>query len=160
MVSPAIAAQFAAQVRAAGAQMRLVAGQADLVLAAADAGLVASGTATLQALLHGLPMVVAYRLAPLTAFIVRDLGLVKLPYFSLPNLLAGGPVVAEFFQQEVRPEALAEALHATLVDRPRRDALQVQFRVIHEQLRQGGAARAAGVLCELLDARAGIAARA
>jgi lipid-A-disaccharide synthase len=160
MVSPSIAALFTAQVRAAGAHMRLVAGQADLVLAAADAGLVASGTATLQGLLHGLPMVVAYRLAPLTAFIVRDLGLVKLPYFSLPNLLAGGPVVTEFFQQEVRPEALAEALHATLVDRPRRAALQVQFRAIHEQLRRGGAARAAGVLCELLAARAGIAARA
>ncbi len=59
------------QLIAAGAEVRLLDGQADLALAAADVALVASGTATLQALLHGLPMVVAYRLAPLTAFIVR-----------------------------------------------------------------------------------------
>jgi lipid-A-disaccharide synthase len=151
MATPALAQEFAAQLRAAGAQVRLLCGQADLVLAAADVGLIASGTATLQALLHGLPMVVAYRLAPLTAFIVRDLGLVKLPYFSLPNLLGAEPLVSEFFQNEVRPDALAEALHTALIDMPRREVLQARFRGIHEQLRGGGAARAAGILLRLLS---------
>jgi lipid-A-disaccharide synthase len=153
MVSHAMAGRFDAQLRAANADVRLLDGQADLALAAADAGLIASGTATLQALLHGLPMVVAYRLAPLTAFIVRDLGLVKLRHFSLPNLLAGERGVPEFFQGEVRPAALAEALHEALIDQSRRTALQVRFRAIHEQLRRGGAARAAQVLAGLLQVR-------
>lgn len=153
MVSAERAAQFSAQLRRAGADVWLIEGSADPVLAAADAGLIASGTATLQAMLHGLPMVVAYRLAPLTAFIVRDLGLVKLPHFSLPNLLSGERLVPEFFQQEVRPQALASALQAALIDLPRRRSLQARFHQIHLQLRQGGAARAAELLVPLLGKR-------
>jgi lipid-A-disaccharide synthase len=153
MASQSLAGLFDSQLRAAGAEVQLLDGQADLALAAADVALVASGTATLQAMLHGVPMVVAYRLAPLTAFIVRDLGLVKLRHFSLPNLLAGEQVVPEFFQGGVRPETLAEALHTALIDQSRRRALAVRFRGIHEQLRHGGAARAAEILVELLAAR-------
>jgi lipid-A-disaccharide synthase len=158
MVSSRLAGLFDAQLRSAGADVRMLEGRADQALAAADAGLIASGTATLQALLHGLPMVVAYRLAPLTAFIVRDLGLVKLRHFSLPNLLAGEQVVPEFFQGQVRPQVLAEALHTALIERSRRDAVQVRFRAIHEQLRRGGAGRAAEILVELLAARGILAA--
>src|SRR5689334_1957152 len=152
MASSAVAAVFKAQCAAQGAEIRLLDRCADHALAASDAALVASGTATLQALLHGCPMTVAYRLAPLTAFIVRDLGLVKLRHFSLPNLLAGEPLVAEFFQEAVRPAALAEALHAALIDQPRRNALQAHFRAIHQRLRGGGAARAAELLLGLVDA--------
>jgi lipid-A-disaccharide synthase len=154
MASVRVGDLFAARLRQAGADIRLLQGQADQALAAADVALVASGTATLQALLHGVPMVVAYRLAPLTAFIARDLGLVKLTHFSLPNLLAQAPLVPEFFQREVRPEALATALHQALTDQARRAQLQQRFRAIHQQLRQGGADRAAQVLLELLVARA------
>jgi lipid-A-disaccharide synthase len=158
MASEPIAAQFGFQLQAAGASVRLLAGQADAALAAADVALVASGTATLQAMLHGVPMVVAYRLAPLTAFIVRELGLVKIRHFSLPNLLAGEALVPEFFQEGVQPEPLAAALHAALTDAARRDSLQQRFRVLHQGLRQGGAARAAEVLLELLAARGIVAA--
>lgn len=156
--NPRIGDAFAAQVAAVGAQVRLVPRQADAVLAAADAALVASGTATLQALLHGVPQVVAYRLAPLTAFIARDLKLVKLTHFSLPNLLAGEPLVPEFFQQQVQSEPLAAALQAALEDQPRRERLQQRFRAIHQSLRQGGAPGAARVLLELLAARGIVAA--
>lgn len=154
MASVHVGDLFAAQLRRAGVDIRLLQGQADQALAAADVALVASGTATLQALLHGVPMVVAYRLAPLTAFIARDLGLVKLTHFSLPNLLAQAPLVPEFFQGEARPEALAAAMHEALTDQARRAQLQQRFRAIHQQLRQGGADRAAQVLLELLAARA------
>jgi lipid-A-disaccharide synthase len=143
---------FQAQLRQTGADIRLLQGQADEALAAADAALIASGTATLQALLHGVPMVVAYRLAPLTAFIARDLGLVKLRHFSLPNLLANEALVPEFFQREVRPEALAEAMQEALTDQARRAQLQQRFRGIHQLLQQGGAAGAADVLQEVLAA--------
>lgn len=159
MVSVEREAQFRAQVQAAGAQVRLVQGRADEVLAAADAALVASGTATLQAMLHGVPMVVAYRLAPLTAFIARDLGLVKLDHFSLPNLLAGEALVPEFFQQAVQPAALADALQAALVDHARRTELQRRFRTLHLALRRDGAARAAAVVHELLQSRGAVARR-
>jgi lipid-A-disaccharide synthase len=152
MASARISDLFQAQLRQTGADIRLLQGQADEALAAADAALIASGTATLQALLHGVPMVVAYRLAPLTAFIARDLGLVKLRHFSLPNLLANEALVPEFFQREVRPEALAEAMQEALTDQARRAQLQQRFRGIHQLLQQGGAARAAEVLQEVLAA--------
>ncbi len=153
MASDHATRQFSDQVRRTGAAIQLLPGRADEALAAADAALVASGTATLQALLHGVPMVVAYRLAPLTAFIVRDLGLVKLPHFSLPNLLAGEALVPEFFQEAVRAEPLAQALLVALTDTARRQRLQQRFRAIHATLRAGGAQRAAAVLHDLLAAR-------
>jgi len=140
---------FAAQVREAGAGIRLFDGRADEVLAAADVALIASGTATLQGLLHGVPMVAAYRLAPLTAFIVRDLGLVKLRHFSLPNLLAGEELVPEFFQEAARADTLAQALDGLLGDEARRRRLQERFRAIHGQLRRDAAARAAELLAGL-----------
>jgi lipid-A-disaccharide synthase len=153
LASQQVGAVFQRQMVAAGADIQLVAQRADQVLAAADVALVASGTATLQAMLHGCPMVVAYRLAPLTAFIARDLGLVKVSHFSLPNLLAGEALVPELFQQEVTPGRLALALREALADTTRRALLQQRFRALHLQLRQGGAARAAQVLVELLAAR-------
>jgi lipid-A-disaccharide synthase len=150
MASAGVAAVFATQVRKAGARIQLVEQRADRVLEAADTALVASGTATLQTMLHGCPMVVAYRLAPLTAFIARDLGLVKVKYFSLPNLLADEALVPEFFQQAVQPKALAEALRSSLLDGARRVVLQQRFHAMHGQLRRGGASEAARVLLQLL----------
>lgn len=155
MASASVGLQFAAQARHAGADIRLLQGRADEALAAADVALVASGTATMQSMLHGTPMVVAYRLAPLTAFIARDLGLVKLRHFSLPNLLAGEELVPEFFQEAVRPDALAAAMEAVLQDAAGRENLRQRFRVIHRDLRRGGASRAADVLTGLLVDRAG-----
>lgn len=153
MASEHLGRQFAAQVRTAGADIRLLPGRADEALAAADVALLASGTATLQALLHATPMVVGYRLAPLTAFIARDLGLVKVRHFSLPNLLAEEELVPEFFQQAVQPDALAAALQALLHDPDRRQRLRCHFQAIHRRLRQGGARHAAQVLVELLAER-------
>jgi lipid-A-disaccharide synthase len=140
---------FRQQVQAAGARVQFVEQQADLVLAAADAALVASGTATLQAMLHGCPMVVAYRFAPLTAFIARDLKLMKAKFFALPNLLAGEALVPEFFQEAVTPSVLAASLREALRDEQRRALLKRRFHDMHVQLRQGGAARAAQVVMEL-----------
>ena len=127
-----------------------MAGQSRIVLQAADVALVASGTATLEALLCRCPMVVAYRLGGLTAWLLRTLRMVRLPYFSLPNLLAGEALVPEFFQQQVRGSVLAGALLGQLRDRPQRERLRQRFRAIHEQLRQDGAAQAASAIVELL----------
>lgn len=153
MASEHLSRQFAAQLQSAGVDIRLLQGQADDSLAAADGALVASGTATLQSLLHGTPMVVAYRMAPLTAFIARDLGLVKVKHFSLPNLLAGEQIVPEFFQQAVQPEGLAVALLEILGDEPRREMLASRFRAIHARLRGEAQSRLAETLLDLIGKR-------
>jgi lipid-A-disaccharide synthase len=148
MASPAVRRLFAA---ADAARVRLLDGQARLALQAADAALVASGTASLEALLCRCPMVVAYRLGAATAFLLRVLRLVRLPYFSLPNLLAGEALVPEFFQDAVTGASLAAAVQAQLGDAARRALLRSRFRAIHESLRQGGADRAAAAVLALTD---------
>ena len=125
------------------ALIRTVDGQAHRVLAAADAAIVASGTATLEALLSGKPLVAAYKVSWLTAFLLRTLGLVKVPYFSQPNLLAGRRLVPEFAQGAVTGEALGSALLAEIGDPAHVAELRDEFGRIHRALRRGGAGRAA-----------------
>lgn len=155
MVTPALRELFAARCAALApsARVRMLEGNSRAALVAADVVLVASGTATLEAALCKRPMVVAYRLGSITAFLLRALRLVKLPYFSQPNLLAGRKLVPEFFQEEATPANLAEALSHWL-DHPEEAAkLREEFQVIHTRLRCGGAERAAGEIAELLTAR-------
>ena len=132
--------------------IRLFDGQAQRVLAAADLVLVASGTATLETLLSRRPMVVAYRFAAMTAFVLRRLGLVKTVFFSQPNLLVGRRLVPEFLQEQVSGEALGSALLGVLDDRDYLAELQGEFRKIHETLRLGGATRAASAILECVRA--------
>jgi lipid-A-disaccharide synthase len=87
-----------------------------------------------------------------TAFMLRTLRMVRLPYFSLPNLLAGERLVPEFLQEQVNGPQLAAAVQAQLEDAPRRAMLGARFRAIHQSLRQGGAARAAAAVLQLLGA--------
>jgi lipid-A-disaccharide synthase len=133
---------------APGVEVTLVDGRAYEALAAADAVLVASGTATLETALVKRPMVVAYRVAPLTSWLLRDLKLVKTEFFAQPNLLAGRRLVPEFFQHEVRSEVLGPAMLEQL-DRPDRPALVEQFAEIHRTLRCDASARAAEAILEL-----------
>jgi lipid-A-disaccharide synthase len=137
---------------APGVPVTLVDGHAQDAMAASDAVLVASGTATLETALVKRPMVVAYRVAPLTAWLVRDLKLVKTAFFSQPNLLAGRQLVPEYFQEQVRPDVLGPALLEQL-DRPDRAELVAAFGEIHRVLRRDASARAAEAVLELLDSR-------
>lgn len=121
-------------------------GHAQRVLVAADAAIVASGTATLETLLTGRPMVVAYRFGALTALLLRRL--VKVQYFSQPNLLIGRRLVPEFLQEAVTGEALGKALLRELGDREHLSELQQEFRRVHETLRRGGADRAAAAILD------------
>jgi len=128
----------------------LLDGQAQRALAAADAVIVASGTATLETLLTGRPMVVAYRFSAVTAFLLRTLGLVKVRYFSQPNLLAGRRLVPEFLQEEVSGAALGAALLHEIEDARHVSELGREFRRVHEVLRRGGAERAGTAILELV----------
>ncbi|MGA0019636.1 MAG: lipid-A-disaccharide synthase, partial [Steroidobacteraceae bacterium] len=139
---------------ASGIEIEVFAGRSREVLAAADVVLTASGTATLETLLCKRPMVVAYRMGALTAWVLQRLGVVKVKYFSQPNLLAGRAIVPEFFQAAATPEALADALRAWLVRARTQDLkdLENEFLQIHQRLRAGGATAAAKVIAELLPA--------
>ena len=128
--------------------IRVLDGQAQRALAAADGAIVASGTATLETLLTGRPMVVAYKVSAPTAFLLRTLKLVKVRYFSQPNLLAGRRLVPEFFQEQVQGAALGDALLQELEDRDHVRELLDEFTAVHRSLRRGGAARAAEAILE------------
>ncbi len=123
--------------------IQLIDGEAQRALAACDAALVASGTATLETLLTGRPMVVAYRFNPVTAALLRAMGLVKVRYFSQPNLLAGRALVPEFLQEQVSGTALATALLEELENPDHVRELLDEFAAVHRTLRCGGAGLAA-----------------
>ena len=135
--------------------IHVIDGQAQAALAAADGVIVASGTATLETLLSGRPMVVAYKTSALTAFLLRTVGLVKVRYFSQPNLLAGRGVVPEFFQEQVNGPDLADALLKQLEEPAKVRELQDEFSAIHRTLRRGGAARAADAVLSVLPVAQG-----
>jgi lipid-A-disaccharide synthase len=131
-----------------GPAISLLDGQAQRALAAADAAIVASGTATLETLLTGRPMVVAYRVSAVTAFLLRRLALIKVPYFSQPNLLVGRRLVPEFLQEQVSGAALGAALLQQIDDPEHVSELGREFRRVHEVLRRGGADRAAAAILQ------------
>ena len=128
----------------------LITGRAREVMAAADVVLTASGTASLEALLLKRPMVVAHRIVPLTYWIVRRLGVAKLPHFSLPNLLAGREVVPEFVQKQVRPDVLGPVLRDFLDGNMRVADWYDSFTSIHRQLRCDASTAAAREVLELV----------
>jgi len=154
MVTPELRDLFAGRCAALAprAAIRFLDGQARLALIAADVVLVASGTATLEAALCKRPMVVAYRMGAITAFLLKQLGLVKVRYFSQPNLLAGSELVPEFFQQDANAGNLADALARWFEYPEQVTRVQHEFVRIHESLRRGGAELAAAEIAELLSA--------
>lgn len=124
-------------------------GQSHQALAACDAVLIASGTATLEALLYKRPMVVAYRLASLTYWILKRL--VKSPYVSLPNLLAQRELVPELLQIKGHQRRLGPGPGAAwwpmAVGRPK------GFDEIHRTLRRDASNQAADAVLALLKDR-------
>jgi lipid-A-disaccharide synthase len=153
MASSSAKEEFAKALGAAGVlpSVTLIDGRSQDVLAASDAVLLASGTATLEALLVKRPMVVAYRADWFTSFLFLSLGLLKAPFFALPNLLAGRLLVPEFLNQQVRADVLGPALIEQL-DRPDRADLLKTFQSIHETLRRNASDQAAQAVVELLNA--------
>jgi lipid-A-disaccharide synthase len=117
-----------------GEAMCLTDGNAPQAIAAADVVLLASGTATLQTALLGKPMVVAYKVAPLTYFIATAFRLFKTPWFALPNLLTPEPLVPELMQGNATPEKLAEAVSMLLVDSNARQKITAAFADLRKEL--------------------------
>jgi lipid-A-disaccharide synthase len=129
--------------------VKLFDGRSHEVLCACDAVLIASGTATLEAMLFKRPMVVAYRMAGLTFSILKRL--VKVGHVSLPNLLARREVVPEFLQDAATPEAMGKALLDRLDPSPEREAAQETFLELHKLLRRNADQAAADAVIELMQ---------
>ncbi|MFZ9140046.1 MAG: lipid-A-disaccharide synthase [Burkholderiaceae bacterium] len=115
---------------------------------AADLGLLASGTATLEAALHGLPMVIAYRVPRLTYWLMKRKALVQ--RIGLPNLLLQRDLVPELIQQDCEPAPLIGALRSLAEDQRRQREMREAFAQLHDQLAQGCAGRVAQALGDLL----------
>jgi len=142
---------FAEELQGAGSvDIRVVRDDPRTVIAAADCVLCASGTATLETLLVNRPLVVTYRVAPSTYRIGRMLNLVKLEWFSLPNILADRGLVPELIQNEATPENLARAAENWLDDGDARSELGRAFSELHDRLRCNAAGRAAEAVAGLL----------
>ncbi len=138
------------QARPPAASITVLEGQAQAAMIASDAVLLASGTAALEALLAKRPMVVGYRISPLTHRLVMGLGLMKVDRYSLPNVLANEPIVPELMQADCTPEKLAAALRHWFADPEAVTGLQARYLSIHETLRRDASARAADAVLELV----------
>ncbi|PRB76482.1 lipid-A-disaccharide synthase [Pseudomonas sp. MYb185] len=135
--------------------LTLLDGQGHEALAACDAVLIASGTATLEAMLFKRPMVVAYRMASLTFRILKRL--VKVGHVALPNLLAGREVAPEFLQDAATPAAMGQALLDRLGPTPEREQAEAVFMQLHQLLRRDADQAAAEAVLELLRSKGRLA---
>jgi lipid-A-disaccharide synthase len=129
--------------------IRIVEGATYDALGAADLAIVSSGTATVETALMDAPMIVVYRLAPLTAAIAKLL--VRTPMFAMVNLIAGKRVVPELFQQEFTPERVASEAIRLLDSREARAEMRRDLAMVREKLGPPGAIdRAADIIAAML----------
>lgn len=105
-------------------------------MAASDIALAASGTVTLELARERVPTIVAYRLAPVSAWLLRRM--VRVQYASIVNLIAGREVVPEFLQQNMRPDRMADGLESLLTDTERRNAMREGQETAMRALGEGG----------------------
>jgi len=142
--------QAAIQRHAPTVAWTLVQGQSRQAMQAADAVLLASGTATLECLLLGRPMVVGYRVAAFTSFLLRKLGWLKIDNVSLPNLLCGRTVVPECLQEQCTARVLADQLRPLLMDARARQAQTECFAEVRGELKREAGALAADAIAQRL----------
>ncbi|MHB1544972.1 MAG: lipid-A-disaccharide synthase, partial [Gammaproteobacteria bacterium] len=121
-------------------------------MAVADAAWVASGTATLEGLLVGCPMVVAYRVSSMSAWIAKSFLGLNVRWVSIPNLLAGELLVPECLQEQAHPQMLADTLLALLQHPERREAIHARFLLLSQQLRNNFGETVAAELAHMLAA--------
>jgi lipid-A-disaccharide synthase len=137
----------------AGRPVRVALGRSHAVLGSAAVALVASGTATVETALLGTPMVVVYRLSPITYALGRPF--VSVPHYAMPNLVAGRRIVPEIIQQDFTPERVTAEAMSLLEDKGRAETMRLDLAEVRLKLGAPGAsARAAVAVANILEARA------
>ncbi len=131
-------------------------GNSRTVMTASDQILMASGTAVLEGMLVGRPMIAAYRVAPLTARIIRLFDMIKSDYFTLPNNLANEELVPEIIQEDISPESLFNGIEKQFTQsQEKKDYTIKRFKEIHQSLRQNASKKAALAIQHLLEKKNG-----
>jgi lipid-A-disaccharide synthase len=139
--APHLSDELFAKLSARGPSIAMIDDATDNVLAAADVALMASGTVTVQAALRECPMVVVYRLSPLTYRLGRPF--VRVDTFAMANLVAGRQVVPELVQDDFTPDAVARRALPLLEDRGTAEAMRADLRAVKAKLGTPGASRRA-----------------
>ena len=134
-------------------ELHILQGQARQAMIAAECTLLASGTAALEAMLCKSPMVVGYKMKPLTYWLAKKL--VKTDYISLPNLLANTPLVPEMIQEECNPDNLAWSLNHYLSNDveslKQKNELKHRFTDLHKLIQCDADAQAAQAVVDVLE---------
>lgn len=128
--------------------MRIIDGESRTVMASADAVLLASGTATLEAMLLKKPMVVGYKVSSFSYWVYSKL--LKIGSFSLPNLLAKKNLVKELMQDECTERNLYREL-LLLIGKQDNESLQSEYVQLHHALQLGGSQKAAKAIASLIN---------
>ncbi len=126
----------------------LILGRSREVMQGSDVVVLASGTATLEGMLMKRPMVVAYRVSQITYRIMRRL--LKAPFVSLPNLLAGREIVPELLQDDAQPERIGKAVLERLSPQASNDLAET-FTQLHNALRRNASEEAAEAVVALIE---------
>ena len=148
-VAPNLSADIFSAYASSGVEIKHLTGATYDALAAADCAIVASGTATIEASLLGTPMMVIYRVSPVSAFILGRM--IRTPFFSMVNLIAGQGVVRELIQGDFTPEAVESEVRRLLESSRARDEMKASLAEVREKLGPGGAMeRAADIFAQML----------
>lgn len=122
------------------------------VMQCCDAIMTTSGTATLEIALLTVPMVIAYRLSPITYWLGRLL--VKIPFIGLPNIVAGKRIIQEFIQHDATPEHLSAEILRILIDKTYSQRMRAELKEVKERLGQGGGSKKMAELAlEMIEAK-------
>ncbi len=146
--APGLEDQLFAAAATAGLRVAVAEGETDAALASSDVVVTASGTATVQTALHGKPMVIVYRLSPLTYRLGRRF--VNVDTFGMVNLIAGRRIVPELIQDDFTPGRVAGALQRFLTDAPHAEEARTALAEVCQRLGGPGAsARAAAAVLDV-----------
>ena len=133
----------------AGITVRLVNGRTHEVLSVSDVAMVASGTASLETALLVKPMVIVYKVSPLTYFLGKMV--VRIRHAGLPNIIAGRTIVPELIQKDFTPQRVADEISLILKEQQVRDRMIQDLIALRRRLGEAGASRrTARLACSML----------
>jgi lipid-A-disaccharide synthase len=138
-LDPLVIREKAAPYQERGLPLRLISGLSPAALKRSDLVLVTSGTATLEAAMSGVPMIIVYKVSAVNYWIAKRL--INVPYIGLVNWIAGEKIVSEFVQDQARPKALTEEALRLLNDPVQREDLRMKMALVKQKLGGPGASR-------------------